>query len=57
MYLVLPKAGLRLLTLEEATAQAEAKAKDTKVEQVILKAERLVTPHLEIDIKPFGENQ
>jgi hypothetical protein len=56
-YIVLPKAGLKLLTLEEAKAQAEAKAKDTRNEQIILEAKHVVTPHLEVDVSPFGESK
>jgi lactam utilization protein B len=54
-YLVLPKAGLRLASLEEARALAEQKAKDTKAEQVILQAVEVTTPRLEVVVTPYGE--
>ena len=55
-YYVIPKAGLKLLSEEEAKAQAEAKARDTKAEQVILIAAAVVVPRLEIEIRKFGES-
>ena len=55
-YYVIPKAGLKLLSEEEAKSQAEMKAKDTKADQVILKAESVVVPRFEIEIKPYGES-
>ena len=54
-YLVLPKAGLRLASLEEARALAEQKAKDTKAEQIILQAVEVTTPRLEVLVTPYGE--
>jgi hypothetical protein len=53
-YLVLPKAGLKLATLEEARALAEQKAKDTKSEQIILQAVEVTTPRLEVVVTPYG---
>jgi hypothetical protein len=54
-YLVMPKAGLRLASLEEARALAEQKATDTKSEQIILQAVEVTTPRLEVVVTPYGE--
>ena len=54
-YLVLPKAGLKLVSEEEAKAIAEQKAKDTKAEQVILVAAAVVAPRLDVVITRYGE--
>jgi hypothetical protein len=54
-YLVMPKAGLKLATLEEARALAEQKAKDTKSEQIILQAVEVTTTRLEVVFTPYGE--
>ena len=54
-YLVLPKAGLKLLSEEEAKAIAEQKAKDTQTEQVILIAAAVVAPRLDVVITRYGE--
>ena len=54
-YLVLPKAGLKLSSLEEARALAEQKAKDTKSEQIILQAVEVTTPRLDVVVTPYGE--
>ncbi|MEO5342192.1 MAG: hypothetical protein H7842_02440 [Gammaproteobacteria bacterium SHHR-1] len=53
-FIVMPLAGLKTTTEDEAIAQATAKAKDTKATQVVLEAKVVIQPKLDVDVKPFG---